>query len=62
MENELLRRLTKNEFKRMNKEIAYDDLEIGMEITIDDTTDAGWYRVVSFGWNFVELEMLEVED
>lgn len=46
----------------MNKEIAYDDLEIGMEITIDDTTDAGWYRVVSFGWNFVELEMLEVED
>jgi hypothetical protein len=59
--DKIMRILLKSEFERMNKEVAFRDLEVGMEVTIDDTVDPGWYVVTSKYNNTVELEELEVE-
>lgn len=60
-----MRLLTRREFKQVNKEIDFDDLKIGMWLSVDDTNDPGWYVVVGYrNWNskigdYVKLEMIE---
>ncbi len=59
------RHLTKAEWKKVNNEVAFEDLRPGMEVTIEDTINPGWYVVVSTILNgYVILEELEslVED
>lgn len=59
------RYLTKAEWKKVNNEVAFEDLQPGMEVTVDDTINPGWYVVVSTILNgYVILEELEslVED
>lgn len=55
--------LTKNEWKKVNKEVDFYDLKDGMEVTVDDTVDAGWYEVIGNTCNdYVTLEKMELDD
>ncbi|MDD3382930.1 MAG: hypothetical protein PHT83_05505 [Bacilli bacterium] len=57
------RHLTKNEWKKVNKEVDFYNLKDGMEVTVDDTVDAGWYVVVGNTFNdYVTLEKMELDD
>lgn len=59
------RHLRKNEWQKVNQEVEFEDLQPGMEVTVDDTINPGWYVVVSTILNgYVILEELEslVED
>ena len=64
---EMIRNLTRREWANVNQDIDFDDLAIGMEVTVDDTVDAGWYTVSDTrNWgsknDYVKLEMIQLEE
>ena len=61
------RNLTKKEWAKVNQEIDFDDLAIDMEVTVDGTDEAGWYKVIGLrNWSskndIVKLKMIEMEE
>ena len=63
----MIRNLTRREWANVNQDIDFDDLVIGMEVTVDDTDEPGWYTVSdirNFGSknDYVKLEMIQLEE
>ena len=61
------RKLTRREWAKVNQEVDFDELAINMEVTVDGTDEAGWYKVIGIrNWasknDFVELKMMEMEE
>lgn len=54
-----MRYLTRNEFDKLNKEIDFEDLVVGMKVTLDGTDEPGWYEVTGFHGFLITVEKIE---
>jgi len=54
-----MRYLNRNEYQKLNNEIAYNDLTVGMQITLGGTDEPGWYEVTGFHGFLITVEKIE---
>jgi len=55
-----MRRLTKREFEKLNKDVSYDSVEMGDVVSLSD--EAFLHRVTSIHPNFIDLEEVDEDE